>query len=112
MEQVRSITAYSFFGAGILHLGYVIFSPFESTQLITLLFGFAYLVLGYLLLTGRVSVLAAGAVTLLGTLLNIVGMATKFNVMGVVFLVFDIAILTGCGYLLVKARTLPRRAKI
>jgi hypothetical protein len=108
MERVRSFTAFFFLGAGLLHLAAVVFSPFDPTQSITLGFGVAYLVFGYLLLRERMSVWVAGIVTLIGTLLNLAGMATKFNLMAVIFLVFDLALLAGCGYLLVKGKPTPK----
>lgn len=109
MERTRTQTAYLLFAAGILHLVVLFFRAFDLTWILTALFGVAYLALGYYILrSGITIVIVTAAVTLIGAILSIAGIAMQMTLMNVVFLLLDLAILAGCAYMILKGRRYVR----
>ena len=101
MKPIRSLAASLLLLTGTLHLVSVAFSKFEPTSVITLIFGAAYLAIGYLLFRGGRIVLWLGAVVpLIGLLLAVAGMFMKPTLLGGVFIAIDLAV-SACCFLLI-----------
>ena len=101
MKSIRSLAAGLLLLTGTLHLVSVAFSKFELTSIITLVFGVAYLAIGYLLLRGGRTFLWLGAVVpLIGLLLAVAGLFMKPTLLGGVFIAIDLAV-SVCCFLLI-----------
>jgi hypothetical protein len=101
MKNIRISAAVLLLLSGFLHLGSVVFGKFEPTAIITLVFGIAYLVVGYFLLRSGRKILWWGAILpLVGLVLAILGMLMQPTLLGGIFILMDVLVAAGCFYLL------------
>ena len=107
MRSIRSLAASLLLLTGTLHLVSVAFSKFEPTSIITLVFGAAYLAIGYLLFRGGRTFLWLGAVVpLIGLLLAVAGMFMKPTLLGGIFIAIDLAV-SACCFSLIFRKAQP-----
>jgi len=103
MKSIRTLAAGLLLLTGILHLVSVALAKFEPTSIITLAFGVAYLVIGFLLFrNGRSSLWFGAIVPLIGLLLAVAGMFMKPTLLGGIFIAIDIAIAACCFALIFR----------
>ena len=97
MKSIRSLAAGLLLLTGVLHLISMALVKFEATSFITLIFGLAYVTIGYFLLRGGRRVLWFGAIIpLAGLLLATLGMLMKPTLLGGIFIAIDIVIVVCC----------------
>ena len=97
MKFLRNLAAGLLLLTGALHLVSLVFVTFEPTSLITLLFGAAYLVIGFFLFRDGRAILWIGVfVPLVGLLLAVLGMILDPTLLGAIFIAIDIAIVSCC----------------
>lgn len=97
MKSLRNLAAGLLLLTGALHLGSLMFVPFDLTSIITLLFGLAYLVIVFFLFRGGRTILWFGAIVpLVGLLLAVVGMVMNPTLLGALFIAIDIIIMACC----------------
>jgi len=103
MKSIRSLAASLLLFTGVLHLASVVFIKFEPTSIITLVFGAAYLVIGfYLFRNGRKPLWFGAVVPLIGLLLAVAGMFMKPTLLGGIFIAIDMAIAASCFSLIFR----------
>jgi hypothetical protein len=103
MKSIRNLAASLLILTGTLHLVSVALVKFEPTSIITLVFGAAYLVIGYLLFRdGRNALWLGAIVPLIGLLLAVAGMLMKPTLLGGIFIAIDIAVAACCFALLFR----------
>jgi hypothetical protein len=103
MKSIRSLAASLLLFTGSLHLISVAFSKFEPTSIITIVFGAAYLVIGFYLFRNGRNILWFGAVVpLIGLLLAVAGMFMKPTLLGGIFIAIDVAVAACCFYLIFR----------
>jgi hypothetical protein len=103
MKSIRSLAASLLLLTGVLHLVSVVFAKFEPTSIITIVFGAAYLVIGFLLFRNGRNILWFGAVVpLIGLLLAVAGMFIKPTLLGGIFIAIDMAVAACCFYLIFR----------
>jgi len=103
MISIRSLAASLLLLTGVLHLVSVAFGKFEPTSIITLVFGAAYLVIGFLLFrNGRITLWFGAVVPLIGLLLAVAGMFMKPTLLGGIFIAIDMAVVACCFSLIVR----------
>jgi hypothetical protein len=103
MKSIRSLAASLLLFTGALHLISVAFSKFEPTFIITIVFGAAYLVIGFYLFRNGRNILWFGAVVpLIGLLLAVAGMFMKPTLLGGIFIAIDVAVAACCFYLIFR----------
>jgi len=101
MKTIRSTGAGLLLLSGALHLVSVVLTQFDPTSIITLVFGIAYLAIGFFLFRNGRTILWFGAIVpLVGLLLAIIGMLMKPTLMGVLFIAIDIVVATCCFILI------------
>lgn len=106
MKPVRSLAAGLLLLTGLLHLASVALVSFEPTSIITLVFGVAYLAIGFLLFRSGRTILWFGAVVpLIGLSLAFVGMLTKPTVLGALFIGIDLVVIV-CCFLLIFCKSM------
>jgi hypothetical protein len=106
MKPMHSLAAGLLLLTGLLHLASVAFVTFEPTSIITLIFGAAYLVIGFFLFRSGRTVLWFGAVVpLVGLLLAAVGILMNPTLLGALFIGIDLVVIVCCLLLIFsKAR--------
>ncbi len=111
MERMRSRTSNLFYASGVLHLVYVLFllfllfRPIDSTLVITTIFGIAYLVIGYYLVRGGMTIILVGGIAaVIGGLLSIAGMILQFHWFSIIFLLFDVVMVYNCVVIYTRTR--------
>jgi hypothetical protein len=103
MKSVRSLAAGLLLLTGVLHLISVALVKFETTSIITIIFGLAYVVIGYFLFRGGRRVLWFGAIIpLAGLLLATLGTLMKPTLLGGTFIAIDIVIVACCFSLIFR----------
>jgi hypothetical protein len=98
MKSLRNLAAGLLLLTGALHLISLVLVTFDPTSLITLLFGMAYLTIGFFLFRDdRAIILWLGAIVpLVGLLLAAIGMVMNPTLLGAIFIAIDIIIATCC----------------
>lgn len=97
MKSLRNLAAGLLFLTGALHLISLAFVTFDPTSLITLLFGVAYLTIGFFLFRDGQVILWFGAIVpLVGLLLAVLGMVMNPTLLGALFIAIDIIIAACC----------------
>jgi hypothetical protein len=105
MKPIRSLAAGLLVLTGVLHLVSVAFKTFEATDIITLIFGAAYLVIGFFLFrNGRRALWFGAVVPLVGLLLAGVGMLKSPTLLGALFIGIDVVIVVCCFFLLFRKK--------
>ena len=90
---------------GALHLVSLVFVTLVPTSLITLLFGAAYLVIGFFLFRDGRAILWLGVIVpLAGLLLAVLGMIMDPTLLGAIFIAIDIAIVSCCFVVLYRKK--------
>jgi hypothetical protein len=103
MKNIRNLAGSLLLLTGVLHLISVVLAKFESTSIITILFGVAYLVIGFFLFREGKSVLWFGAIVpLVGLVLAGIGMLMKPTLVGAFFMVIDIIVAVCCFSLIFR----------
>ena len=103
MNNIRNLVVGLLFLTGVLHLVSVMLGKFEPVSMITIVFGAAYLLIGFLLARRVKSTLWLGAIVpLVGLVLAVLGMLMKPTLLGGVFIVIDIAVSACCFYLIFR----------
>ncbi len=103
MKGIRNLAVGLLFLTGVLHLVSVALTKFEATSIISILFGLAYLVIGFFLFRdGRAALWFGAIVPMVGMLLATIGMLTNPTIVGALFIAIDIAIIVCCFYLLFR----------
>ena len=103
MNPIRSLATGLLFLTGVLHLLSIALVKFEPVSIITIVFGAAYLLIGFLLARRVKSTLWLGAIVpLVGLVLAVLGMLMKPTLLGGVFIVIDIAVSACCFYLIFR----------
>jgi len=103
MKNIRTLAAGLLVLTGVLHLVSVVLGKFEATSIITIVFGVAYLAIGFFLLrNGRTALWLGAIVPLVGLVLAALGMATHPTIWGGIFIAIDVIIVAGCFYTLAK----------
>jgi len=101
MNTIRKLAAGFLLLAGALHLFSAVLVKFNPTSIITIFFGFAYLVIGILLLRdGRTILWLGSIVPMVGMILAVIGLLIKPTLFGVLFIAIDIIIVTCCFFLI------------
>ena len=101
MKFLRNLAAGLLLLTGALHLVSLVFVTFVPTSLITLLFGWAYLVIGFFLFRDGRAILWFGAIVpLVGLLLAVLGMMMDPTLLGAIFIAIDV-IITACCFALI-----------
>jgi len=97
MKSLRTLAAGLLLLTGALHLVSLLWVTFDPTSLITLLFGVAYLTIGFFLFRDSRAILWLGAIVpLVGLLLAAIGMAMNPTLLGAIFIAIDIVIAACC----------------
>jgi hypothetical protein len=97
MKSLRNLAAGLLLLTGALHLVSLLLAAFDSTSLIMLLFGVAYLTIGFFLFRdGRVILWLGAIVPLVGLLLATIGMIMNPTLLGAIFIAIDIIIAACC----------------
>jgi hypothetical protein len=97
IKNIHKLAAGLLIVTGVLHLISILLVKFDAASFITLVFGVAYLVIGYFLLRDGRSIIWFGAIVpLVGLLLAFMGMLTKPTLLGVLFIAIDIIISAFC----------------
>ena len=103
MKTFRNLAAGLLLLTGTLHLVSLLFGKFETTSIITLIFGIAYLIIGFLLFrNGRVILWFGAIVPLVGLLLAVIGMVMNPSLLGAIFIGIDIVIVACCFILIFR----------
>lgn len=103
MKPIRNLAAGLLLLTGTLHLVSLIFVKFDPTSIITIVFGIAYLVIGFTLFLNKRTVLWFGAIVpLVGLLLATIGMVMNPTVLGALFIAIDILIVACCFILIFR----------
>jgi hypothetical protein len=103
MKAIRNLAAGLLLLSGLLHLISVALVKFEATSIITIIFGVAYLAIGYFLFReGRAVLWLGGIVPLVGLVLAAIGMGMNPNLLAALFIVIDIFVAAGCLFLLFR----------
>jgi hypothetical protein len=103
MKTIRTLAAGLLLLTGVLHLISVALSKFETTSIITIVFGVAYLGIGYFLFKAERTILWFGAsVPLVGLLLAVAGMFMSPTLLGGIFIAIDVVIIVCCFILLFR----------
>ncbi len=103
MKSIRNLAAGLLLLTGVLHLVSVALVKFETTSIITILFGVAYLVIGFFLFREGKTVLWFGAIVpLVGLVLAGIGMLMKPTLVGAFFMVIDIIAAVCCFSLIFR----------
>ena len=101
MKPMRSLAGGLLLLTGLLHLVSVALVKFETTSVITIAFGLAYLVIGlFLFRSGRTILWFGAVVPLAGLLLAGVGMLMNPTLIGTLFMVIDLVVIACCSLLL------------
>jgi hypothetical protein len=104
MKTIRVLAASLLLLTGILHLVTTALTKFDATFIITIVFGLAYLAIGYFLFRQGRTILWFGAIVpLVGLLLAFVGMLTTPTLLGAFFIAIDVIIIACCSILLFRA---------
>jgi len=104
MKSLRNLASILLLLSGVLHLVSVALMKFETTSIISIVFGLVYLVLGILLFQNNRAVLwSAAIVPLLGLLLAAIGMIMNPTLLGAVFILLDL-IISGCCFYLISRK--------
>jgi hypothetical protein len=107
MKNIRNLAAGLLLLTGVLHLVSVALVKFEATSIITIVFGVAYLAIGYFLFRdGRTIVWFGAIVPLVGLLLAVLGMLMSPTLFGAIFIAIDMVIITCCFILLFRRKDL------
>ena len=103
MKFIRSLAAGLLLLTGTLHLVSVAFGKFEPTSIIALVFGVAYLAIGFLLFrNGRIALWLGTVVPLIGLLLAVAGMFMEPTLLGGIFIAIDMAVAACCFSLIFR----------
>jgi len=106
VKPIRSLAAVLLLLTGLLHLLSVVLLKFEPTSFITLVFGVAYLVIGFFLFRiGRLALWFGAVVPLAGLLLAAVGMLMNPTLVGAIFMVIDLVVIV-CCFLLIFSKSM------
>ena len=104
MKNIRNIAGGLLLLSGVLHLGSVGLVKFEPTSIITIVFGLAYLVIGFFLFRIGKKILWYGAIVpLVGLVLAVIGMLMEATLLGGIFIVIDIVVAAIC-FLLIRRK--------
>jgi hypothetical protein len=103
MKTIRKLAGGLLVLTGVMHLISTAFTKFEMTSIITIVFGLAYLVIGFLLFKrGRVILWLAAIVPLVGLLLAAIGMLSNPTLLGAAFILIDIIVASCCFYIITR----------
>lgn len=101
MKTVRNLAASLLLLTGALHLILAALVEFDPTSIITIVFGLAYLAMGFFLFRDGRAILWFGAIVpLIGLALAVVGMLMQPSLLGVIFIAIDVVIVACCFYLI------------
>lgn len=101
MKTIRSLGASLLLLSGALHLTSAVLAQFDPASIITIVFGVAYLAIGFFLFrNGRITLWFGAIVPLVGLLLATIGMLMKPTMLGVLFIAIDI-IVAACCFILI-----------
>jgi hypothetical protein len=104
MKTIRNLSAGLLLLSGVLHLASVALVKFEATSIITIIFGVAYLLIGFFLFrSGRIILWFGAVVPLVGLLLAVAGMLMNPTLLGAAFILIDI-IVSGCCFFLISRK--------
>ena len=108
MNTLRNLAGSLLLITGALHLVSAALVKFEMTSIITILFGLAYLAIGFFLFRGSRMVLWLGAIVpLVGLGLAVIGMLVNPTLLGGIFIAIDIAVAVCCFYLILSKQQAP-----
>jgi len=103
MKNIRNLAAGLLLLTGVLHLVSVALTKFEATATITIVFGVAYLAIGYFLFREGRTILWFGAIVpLIGLLLAVIGVFMNPTLLGSLFIVIDIIVVACCLLVLIR----------
>jgi hypothetical protein len=103
MKSARNLAGGLLLLTGVLHLVSVALVKFEAVSIITIVFGLAYLVIGYFLFRGGRTALWFGAIVpLVGLGLAAIGMLMKPTLLSGIFITIDIIISVCCFSLIFR----------
>ena len=111
MKTIRYLAAGLLLLTGAMHLFSVVLTQFDPTAIITIIFGAAYLAIGFLLFRNGRAILWFGAIVpMAGMLLAVIGMVMKPTLLGAVFFAIDIAVAACCFILIYhkEQKAVPR----
>jgi hypothetical protein len=112
MKTIRNLAGSLLLLTGVLHLVSVALVKFEATSIITVIFGLAYLGIGYYLFRGSQTVLWFGAIVpLVGLVLASLGMIMNPTLLGGIFILIDVVIAACCFYIVFKSKQLAIHQK-
>ena len=101
MKRIRSLAAGLLLLSGLLHLVSVALLKFEAVSIIGIVFGVAYLVIGFFLFRSGRTILWFGAlVPLVGLLLAVAGMLMNPTLWGILFIAIDLVVIACCFLLI------------
>jgi hypothetical protein len=102
MSRIRYWAAGLLGLTGIIHVAQLALAKFDISLAITVLFGIAYLVVGFFLLrTASKTVYYFGAIVpLVGLLLAAAGMLINPTILATFFIVMDVVVIICCFYLI------------
>ncbi len=103
MKNIRNLAGGLLLVTGVLHLVSVALVKFEAASIITVIFGVAYLAIGYFLFRDGRAVLWLGAIVpLVGLGLAAIGMLMKPSLMGALFMLIDVVVAACCFFLIFR----------
>ena len=103
MKSIRSMAASLLLLTGVLHLVSAVFVKFEPTSIITIVFGVAYLAIGFYLFRNGRNILWFGAIVpLIGLFLAVAGMFMKPTLLGGIFIAIDMVVAASCFSLIFR----------
>ena len=101
MKTLGYITAGLLLLTGTFHVAQIALVPMDTSLIITMVFGVAYLAIGVYLFRGSRAAYYSGVlVPLPGLVLALLGMLTKPTILALFFIAIDVIVVAGCVYLI------------
>ena len=103
MKLIRYLAAGLLCLTGILHVAQLTVAKLDASVIIAILFGAAYLVIGFFLLRDNRTAYYLGAIVpLIGLVLATLGMLTHLTLLAAIFIAIDVVVVLSCFYLIFK----------
>lgn len=105
MNRIRYLAAGLLGLTGVLHVAQLVTAKLDASVVITVLFGVAYLVIGFFLFRDNRTAYYCGAIVpLVGLALATLGMLTNPTLLAAIFIAIDVVVVLCCFYLIQKSK--------
>jgi uncharacterized membrane protein (DUF2068 family) len=103
MKRIRYLAVGLLCLTGILHVAQLAVAKLDASVVIAVLFGVAYLVIGFFLFRDNRTAYYLGAIVpLIGLVLATLGMLTHPTLLAAIFIAIDVVVVLSCFYLILK----------